>query len=401
MIEKIIFELLAFTVFIFILANLIRKNDTNYLYILILQFIGITLGFVELIMNKPFNIIIKVLMYIGAIFLPLIVIMIEFKKHINFSEIMCIIVSKIYTLLGREDSAEKYMLKIAKKYPMSKIAHLKLAKLYEKQNKKEKTLEEYQTLLDIIPEDINIYMNVGKLYKEFNRKKEAKQIFIDILKEKENLEASLLLGEILFEEQEYKEAIQIYNLALRNEPANYDLYYNLGMTYTMLNDFKKAKECYEKAAQINSQMYHSKYSIGQLNLIYGELDEAKLNFEESLNSKELEGGSYYYLSRIAVIKGELDNAINYANAAIEDDYKIYEKIQDDNIFAAIRNKIRKPKTSEKPKKELKKAEETVYKHLEETCKLVGKLNNNDLEMIENVIKAKSEKLNLKEREENT
>ena len=95
MIEKIIFELLAFTMFIFILANLVRKNDTNYLYILILQFIGISLGFVELIINKPFNIIIKILMYIVTILFPLVILLLEIKKHINFTEILCVIVSKI------------------------------------------------------------------------------------------------------------------------------------------------------------------------------------------------------------------------------------------------------------------------------------------------------------------
>ena len=41
MFEKIIFNVLAFTLFILIFFKLIRKNDTSYVYLLAIQFIGI------------------------------------------------------------------------------------------------------------------------------------------------------------------------------------------------------------------------------------------------------------------------------------------------------------------------------------------------------------------------
>ena len=65
------------------------------------------------------------------------------------------------------------------------------------------------------------------------------------------------MGDILNKKQNYKEAVQVYMNALKYRPADYELYYNLGMTYTLLNDFSKAKECYEKAAQINTLLYHA------------------------------------------------------------------------------------------------------------------------------------------------
>ncbi len=43
-IEKIIFNLLAFTLFIIIFFKMIKRNDTTYLDILILQFIGIAIN---------------------------------------------------------------------------------------------------------------------------------------------------------------------------------------------------------------------------------------------------------------------------------------------------------------------------------------------------------------------
>ena len=44
----------------------------------------------------------------------------------------------------------------------------------------------------------------------------------------------------------YKEAVNIYQNALRYNPTSYELNYNLGIAYTMLNDFQNAKICYEK-----------------------------------------------------------------------------------------------------------------------------------------------------------
>ena len=88
--------------------------------------------------------------------------------------------------------------------------------------------------------------------------------------------------------ERYKEAINVYMNALRYNPGNYDLYYNLGMVYTMVNDFQRAKEFYQKAAEINSLLYNAKLSLGQIALIAGDLDEAEKFFEESLKGKDVE-----------------------------------------------------------------------------------------------------------------
>ena len=203
---------------------------------------------------------------------------------------------------------------------------------------------------------------------------------------------------ILNKKQEYKEAAQVYMNALKYKPADYDLYYNLAMTYTMINDFAKAKECYEKAAQINSLLYHAKYSLGQLNLLYGDLDEAEKYFMECIDAEEVEAGAYYYLARIAMIKGQTDKAKNYANIAIEENPTIYEKMADENIFMPIIDEVNKPKINVEDKKKnkkklLSKKEILIDMHLDNTCKLVGKLNNNDIKMIENVKKTKEQKIN--------
>lgn len=396
MIEKIIFNLLAFTLFIFMFFKIVRKNDTSYVYLLVIQFLGIVLSFIELVANIKLGLGLKILMYVLSIVIPIIVFVIEGKMNINFLEIINMFLAEIYLIMGKDLKAEKCLKEAIKKYPNNVKTHKRLAKIYEKNNMQEKAIEEYERILEIDENNDDVAIRLGKLYSMSNRKMEAKQIFNDILlTNPANYKASIELADILFEECEYKDAIQVYTNALKYNPADYDLYYNLGMTYTMLNDFQKAKESYEKAAQINSDTYHAKYTLGQLSLIYGELDEAKKYFEECVNSEDIEAGSYFYLARVAIIKGEQDNAINYANIAIEDDNSFYNKIQNDNIFVTIKDRVNKPVAEENKniERNLTEKEIKIFNHLSHTCKLVGKLNNNDIQMIENVMKTKEQDKN--------
>lgn len=399
MIEKIFFNLIAFTLFILIFFKLIRKNDTNYVYLLAIQFIGIAINFVELIIGIKLNLFLKILIYIFSVIAPIIVLIIEHIKKISFSEMLITCFVPILDIMNKNDVMKKYLKTIIEKYPQSLVAHIKLAKIYENEGKKELALEEYEKIVELGNHEQEIYINLGRLYGQCNRSQEAKKIFNNILKQHPDCyKASIELANILYNENEFKEAIQVYMAALKYRPADYDLYYNLGMTYTMLNDFQKAKENYEKAAQINSNLNKATYSLGQLALIYGDLEEARKYFEECINSEEVEAGAYFYLARIAIIKGELDKAINYITIAIEEDSQIYEKMQNDNIFVVIKDKIKKPdlKGKNNTNKKISKKELGVEKHLENTCKLVGKLNNNDIQMIENVMKAKEKEVDEKQ-----
>ena len=392
MVGKIIFNLLAFTLFILMFFKLIRKNDTSYVYLLVLQFAGIVIDFIELTTHITLNAFFRIIMYIFAIIIPIAIFILEKIKKVSFAELINMVFADVYIMLGENAKAEKKLNDVIEKYNNLK-AYERLAELYEEQGKNEKALEAYEKVYELSGNRNNIGVKIGKLYADCDRTREAKEIFYEILNEMPDCyEASIMLGDILFNEGEFKDATQVYMMALKYRPADYDLYYNLGMTYTMLNDFAKAKENYEKAANINSDVYHARYTLGQLNLIYGELDEAEKCFEECIASEDVESGAYFYLARIAIIKGKTDKAINYANIAIEDDTELYYKFQKDNIFVTIKDKIRKPDLIEekKVKENIKESESRVFKHLDHTCKLVGKLNNNDLQMIENVMKTKEE-----------
>ena len=165
-------------------------------------------------------------------------------------------------------------------------------------------------------------------------------------------------------------------------PNNFDIYYTMGMIYTMLNDFSSAKTCYEKAAIINSLEYNTTYSIAMIELILGELEEAEKYFNKCIEDEELSPLAYYELAKIYMIRGDKETASQSLNLAIELDNNLYKKAMEEPIFIPIKGYINYPSVDEEdiePKKyKLSEKEIKVREHLEETYKLVGKLNYKEL-----------------------
>lgn len=395
MVERIIFNVVALGLFLFLFFRMIQKNDTNYLYILALQALGIAISFFGLIIRVELSIAVYILTYILSIILPIIVILIE-RKGISLTEVIFISISKFYSKIGIEEKAKKSILQLVEKNPESYHGHKMLAEIYEKENELVVATEEYIRAANIRPNDDNIQYKIADLFNKTGNQDGSIKILQELLRKKPEWEdASMLLGDIFQDQERFKEAVNVYLDAINYHPENYDLYYNLGIVYTRLNDFQSAKEYYEKAAELNSLLYRAKYNLGQIALLYNELEEAEKYFEECLQDEELEEDSYYYLAYIAMLKGEEEKAIAYLNAAVDENPEIYDSIRKELIFKLIINKVEKPKRNKTvSKKHIKptKKEKDAMKHLKKTYELVGNLRNNDVKVMKMLhIKRQEEK----------
>ena len=183
----------------------------------------------------------------------------------------------------------------------------------------------------------------------------------------------------------YKEAVNVYQNALKFNPLSFDLNYNLGIAYTMLNDFQNAKICYERAADINSLSYNSKYSLAEIALIYKELEEAEKYFMEALEDEELSADSYFELSKIAMIKNDKEKAIQYANVAIDiDAAKVVPKIKKDPIFIPVIARISMPfniNVNEEIEHKLTEKELMAKEHLEDMFDITRNLSYADIKLL--------------------
>ena len=384
MLERILFNVIALGLFLFLFFRMIQKNDTNYIYVLALQALGIAIGFFALIINVKLPVIVLILTYIFSIILPIIIILIE-RKGITLTEVIYISIYKMYSKLGLEDKAKNTILKLVEKDKYSFYGHKLLAEVYEKEGNLEIATEEYIRASNIRPNEDKIQYKIAELFNKTGKQNGAVKILQELLRKKpEWQEATLLLGDIFQEQERFKEAVSVYLDAIQYHPENYDLYYNLGMVYTMLNDFQSAKEYYEKAAELNSLLYNAKYNLGQIALMYNELEEAENYFVECLQDEELEDDAYFYLAYIAMLKGDEVKAIDYLNVAVGENPEIYDRIKKELIFKIILYKVDKPSNNRPPKKKnvkITKKERQTIKHLRHTYEVVGNLNHNDIKVM--------------------
>lgn len=379
MIEQLIFATLAVALFGVGFFKMIKKNDTSYVALLVIEALGIAIDFILYTSAKKINILAKTIIYTMSIFMPIVIYYLQTKnidliKYIRQTRI------KFLLAIGNEKRAKEILNSIIKKNPKHYEAHKLLAQIYEKEGGVRKAIDEYVTCIEINKKDYDSYYKVSNYMIDLGKKDEAIQMLSSLLSKKPDYyKATIDLGNLLIEKESYKEAANVFSDALKYNTVNYELNYYLGMTYTLLNDFQNAKAYYEKAAEVNSLMYKSKYNLAQIAMLYKEIDSAEKYFTESMQDEDLEADSYFELSKIKLIQGNKDLAIRYANIAVDiDSEKIAKKIKSDPLFMPIIMKISIPFNLEKrqEKQKLTENEERAKVHLEETSTITRNMGYN-------------------------
>ncbi len=376
--ERIFFNILAFLFFIIMFYRMVKKNDTNYIAILVIQATGIAFSFFEILMGKLEWTFLKLVSYIMSIALPIIVIYYE-NRNVNIIAKTQLLLVKINLLKNNKTQAKKRLENLISKYPNNYFAHKALAEIYETEGGMRKAIDEYVKAIDLQKDDYESYYKIADLLNSLTKKDEAVSMLQNLLKIKPNYtNASELLGQILIENKRYKEAANVYLDAIKYQPENYDLYYNLGIAYIQLNDFNRAKYVYERAAQINHLKYRASFNLGKIAIIYNDLDTAQKYFEQAKSGEEVEAMSNYELAKIQMYKKDREKAIEYLNKAIQLDENYVKKVDDEMIFVPIRAYINtKPVKNNVNRKKLNNYELSAKEHLDKTVNVVEKINDMD------------------------
>ena len=318
----------------------------------------------------------KTIIIVAVIVLIFLLLLILMLKSKYLAEKIKVLKLKTYITLGKFDDAKKIALKLSEKYPQNYLVHKILGQLYEKDGNVSVALDEYIRAVELKNDDYDLHFKVASLLLQTDKKDESVIMLQDLLKMKPDyLQATLLLGNILYDEERFKEAVSVYMSALRYNPTEYELYYSIAMAYTRLNDFPKAKEYYKRAAILNTYLFNGEYDLALIAMIQGELDEAERHLQKAAHQEDIEPLAYFYLAEIALLKEEDDKAINYINLAIELDKKIENKIKQQPLFAKIQDNIRIPdEPSRKINICLSEREIKTNEYLEEMYSLVDSLN---------------------------
>ena len=151
-------------------------------------------------------------------------------------------------------------------------------------------------------------------------------------------EPGKMLGDLLLEKENFKEAIYAYTQAIKANLEKSEAYYNLGIAYAKMNEFSFAKECFLKAVEIDSNLFNAYYRLGQISLLYRDINEAEQFFLQSMYG-ETEVKSFYQLAKIYMMKNDKQKSVMFLNKAIEISSEFYKKAAEEPIFFSIKDQM--------------------------------------------------------------
>lgn len=104
-------------------------------------------------------------------------------------------------------------------------------------------------------------------------------------KNKKNIEAQLVYGEILALQNKSQKSIEAYKEVLKHDPKNYKAIVFLGAIYSQLDKTKTAKFYFKKLRQVEEQKHLAGYYLGRLRQQEKKFSNSERFFKECLNFK--------------------------------------------------------------------------------------------------------------------
>ena len=176
------------------------------------------------------------------------------------------------------------------------------------------------------------------IYKEYFNKKDINGILINDELNKENFinkaknskkyfefiyESLYYIGLIDYSEKKYNEALDYFELSLKYNQKNDNVYYNKGLCYTSLNNEVLAIECYNESIKINPSNELAHFKLGKILYDQDKKEEAIQQFYEAFKAN---GNNYYATYNMAKCYMDLkkyENALEWFNQTLKIDKHYY------------------------------------------------------------------------------
>ena len=98
-----------------------------------------------------------------------------------------------------------------------------------------------------------------------------------------NLETYRLLGDLYLRQQNYKDAISSYKVALRYQPKDAQILHNLGLCYYQENQYKRSIKYFKKSVRYESGVAHRYISIASAYQSLKDMKNAKIYMKKALD----------------------------------------------------------------------------------------------------------------------
>lgn len=193
--------------------------------------------------------------------------------------------------------------------PNNAMLYIKRARLYQQYNDIPMAIEDIDRAIKIDSLVPDFYLLKAEFYKKEGGYAEAKRTLDKCMMiDNKNVQARIELGWMAFLIQNYKQALDYADAALKLNVYAAEAYYLKGMIFYEKNDTAKAISSYITAVEQEKNYYDAYIQLGLLHLNQPNT-LAKEYFKNALTIKPKSGEALYNYGYACQIKGEYDEAI--------------------------------------------------------------------------------------------
>jgi tetratricopeptide (TPR) repeat protein len=150
-----------------------------------------------------------------------------------------------------------------------------LAQSYLKLEKTDKAIEAYQNTLKRQPDRDDLQLELGNVLYAEDRFEEAVQAYRSAVSINPSSKNQFSLAQGLMQTGKFEAARETFNTVIRLEPHSAHGYLGRGQTYAKEGDYDRAIEQFEKALEKQSDYYEAYAEIGYAYADMGKIDEAR------------------------------------------------------------------------------------------------------------------------------
>ena len=193
-------------------------------------------------------------------------------------------------------------------------AHWGLARAYEGLQRFQEAFEELRKTTQLDPENLDARVKLGNYYIAAAKGNsqlvaEADRLAKEILqKDPNHVEGHILLGSVLYAQNEREKAFAEINQAIQLNPKRVESYLSLARFYIVTNDKTKAEETFQRAISVNnnSGLAHTEYGKYLAQLV--RLGDAEAEMRKAVEVEPTNRTSRFVLASFYLVNKQFDKA---------------------------------------------------------------------------------------------
>ena len=177
---------------------------------------------------------------------------------------------------------------LIKKYPKIQIFYNFLGSSLEKKNQIYDAEIVYTKSLEIDPKNCFALVNLGRISRIINDLERSEKLLKQALSlEPENLFAQLNYGELKIDQNNFKEAISIFEKIYEKNKDFQNVIMRLASVYSIIGEFKKAEEYLSLTSKKKPELFAADYRLSNI-INYSERKDHQKLILEKIKNKEFD-----------------------------------------------------------------------------------------------------------------